>query len=136
MNTVTKKAPAAQVEFAKKAAAVAAAKPQAQHGYKKSFAARKARRPRRRAVNLAHVDDDGDDGDVDADSQPLRLISKAELLERIGVTFPTIWQWMRDGKFPRSRELGGKACWIESEVEAWINALPKRRYKGDRASAA
>lgn len=64
----------------------------------------------------------------------VRLISKPEVLDRVGVTFPTIWKWMREGKFPRSRELGGKSCWIESEVEAWINALPTRRLKGDEAA--
>ena len=38
---------------------------------------------------------------------------------------------MRRGTFPRSRQLGGKVAWIESEVEAWIAALPVRRLKGD-----
>jgi prophage regulatory protein len=65
----------------------------------------------------------------------VRLISKPEVLDRVGVTFPTIWKWMREGKFPRSRQLGGKSCWIESEVEAWINALPVRRLKGDDRAA-
>lgn len=64
----------------------------------------------------------------------VRLISKPEVLDKVGVTFPTIWKWMREGKFPRSRQLGGKSCWIESEVEAWINALPTRRLKGDEAA--
>jgi prophage regulatory protein len=62
----------------------------------------------------------------------VRLISKPEVLDRVGVTFPTIWKWMREGKFPRSREVGGKSCWIEAEVEAWITALPLRRLKGDK----
>ncbi len=61
----------------------------------------------------------------------IRLLSKPEVLDRVGVTFPTIWKWMREGTFPRSRELGGKVAWIEAEIEAWINALPVRRLKGD-----
>lgn len=64
----------------------------------------------------------------------VRLISKPEVLDRVGVTFPTIWKWMREGKFPRSRELGGKVAWIESEIEAWIASLPVRRLKGDGAA--
>ena len=36
-----------------------------------------------------------------------RLISKPEVLDRVGVTFPTLWAWMRAGVFPRSRDLGG-----------------------------
>ena len=68
---------------------------------------------------------------VEAASDGCRLLSKPEVLDRVGVTFPTLWKWMREGKFPRSRELGGKAAWIEAEVEAWIAALPVRRLKGD-----
>ena len=69
-----------------------------------------------------------------------RLISKPEVLDRVGVTYPTLWLWMRRGSFPRSRALGGKGpagkvAWIESEVEAWIAALPVRRLRGDGESA-
>jgi prophage regulatory protein len=58
-----------------------------------------------------------------------RLLSKPEVLDRTGVTYPTIWQWMRDGRFPRSRTLGGKICWIESEVEQWMKDLPRTKLK-------
>lgn len=61
----------------------------------------------------------------------IRLISKPEVLDRVGVSYPTLWAWMREGKFPRSRQLGGKAAWVESEIEDWITALPVRRLKGD-----
>ena len=60
-----------------------------------------------------------------------RFISKRAVLDRVGASYPSIWQWMRDGKFPRSRELGGKAAWVESEIEAWIVNRPVRRLKGD-----
>jgi predicted DNA-binding transcriptional regulator AlpA len=61
----------------------------------------------------------------------VRLLSKAEVLERVGRTFPTIWQWMRDGKFPRARDVNGRPAWIEREVNDWISNLPPRRLKGD-----
>jgi prophage regulatory protein len=61
-----------------------------------------------------------------------RLVSKREVLDRIGVSYPTLWSWMRDGRFPRSRELGGKICWLEREIEKWIDALPMRPLKGDQ----
>ena len=61
----------------------------------------------------------------------VRLISKPEVLDRVGVTYPTLSSWMREGKFPRARELGGKAAWVGSEIERWIVALPTRRLKGD-----
>jgi prophage regulatory protein len=60
-----------------------------------------------------------------------KLISKAEVLDRVGVTYVTIWKWMRTGAFPRARILGGKSCWVESEIDDWIEALPIRRLKGD-----
>jgi predicted DNA-binding transcriptional regulator AlpA len=69
--------------------------------------------------------------DAEAERSATRLISKQEVLRRVGVTFPTLWAWMRAGKFPRSRELGGKAAWVEAEIEAWITGLPEREYKGD-----
>lgn len=60
-----------------------------------------------------------------------RLLSKVEVLEIVGHTFPTVWAWMRDGRFPRSREVGGKAYWFEHEIDAWLEALPRTKLKGD-----
>ena len=60
-----------------------------------------------------------------------RLLDKPEVMAIAGVSFPTIWTWMRDGKFPRSRIVGGKSMWLSTEIEAWIAALPVRRLKGD-----
>ena len=62
---------------------------------------------------------------------PPRLMSKAEVLAITGVTFPTIWSWMRNGTFPRSRVVGGKSMWRSDEVDAWLGALPIRKLKGD-----
>jgi predicted DNA-binding transcriptional regulator AlpA len=64
---------------------------------------------------------------------PDRLVHKGELLERLGVSFPTIWSWMRRGTFPRARVVGGKSCWLSSEIDAWVASLPVRRLKGDAA---
>ena len=69
--------------------------------------------------------------DVADNCAAARLVSKPEVLDRIGVTYPTIWKWMRGGSFPRSRAVGGKAFWIEAEIEKWITDLPVRRLKGD-----
>ena len=62
---------------------------------------------------------------------PARLVFKGELLERTGLSFPTIWLMMRKGNFPRSRVVGGKSAWLAYEVDAWFAALPRRRLKGD-----
>jgi predicted DNA-binding transcriptional regulator AlpA len=63
--------------------------------------------------------------------ETVRLLSKPEVCDRVGRTFPTIWQWMREGRFPRARDLGGRPAWLESEVNEWIASLPVRKLKGD-----
>jgi prophage regulatory protein len=61
---------------------------------------------------------------------PLRLLSRKEVCERVGVSYPTIWEWARTGRFPKARVLnGGKLGWLESEIEAWILALPLQELK-------
>jgi prophage regulatory protein len=62
-----------------------------------------------------------------------RLLSRREVMDLTGVSYPTIWSWMRAGKFPRARAIGNlKVAWIESEVSAWINDLPVKSLKGDQ----
>ena len=63
------------------------------------------------------------------EAPPERLVSKGELLERTGLSFPTIWQMMRRGEFPLARVVGGKSMWLSSDVDAWIKSLPLRKYK-------
>jgi predicted DNA-binding transcriptional regulator AlpA len=60
-----------------------------------------------------------------------RLLSKAEVLERVGVSYPTLWAWMRAGKFPRGVFVGAKGGWFEDELDAWFANLPRQRLKGD-----
>jgi predicted DNA-binding transcriptional regulator AlpA len=65
----------------------------------------------------------------------VRLLTKRDVMVRVGVTFPTIWKWMRAGTFPRSRRLGSgkgaKVVWYESEIDAWATTLPIQPLKGD-----
>jgi predicted DNA-binding transcriptional regulator AlpA len=64
--------------------------------------------------------------------RPWCLLNKKQVVDRIGVSFPTIWKWMRAGKFPRARTVGDlKSVWLESEIAAWMSALPLRRLKDD-----
>jgi prophage regulatory protein len=69
-----------------------------------------------------------------------RLIFRPEVVDRVGVTYVTIWQWMQAGKFPRSLALGGpgranRVAWHEHEIDAWLANLPRRRLKGDKVEA-
>ena len=55
-----------------------------------------------------------------------RLVPKAEMLLMLGgVTFPAVWQWIRAGKFPRGRYMGTRVFWRLSEIESYIEAMPK-----------
>jgi predicted DNA-binding transcriptional regulator AlpA len=58
-----------------------------------------------------------------------RLLSKGEMLDKVGVTYPTVWKLMRQGMFPRSVVIGGKVAWLEHEVDEYIARLPRRRLK-------
>jgi predicted DNA-binding transcriptional regulator AlpA len=68
--------------------------------------------------------------DSNHNDKPPRLLSKKEVLARIPVTGPTLWNWIRQGKFPCARYIAdNKTGWLESEVNDWINARPERAYK-------
>jgi predicted DNA-binding transcriptional regulator AlpA len=60
-----------------------------------------------------------------------RLLGKPEILAITGTSFPTIWQMMRAGTFPRSRIVGGRSMWLATDIDAWIAGLPVRPLKGD-----
>jgi predicted DNA-binding transcriptional regulator AlpA len=62
-----------------------------------------------------------------------RLLSKHEVLGITGRSYPTIWLWMREGRFPRSRIVGGRSMWLSTEVDGWVAELPVRPLKGDAA---
>jgi predicted DNA-binding transcriptional regulator AlpA len=61
-----------------------------------------------------------------------RLIFRSELIDIVGVSYVTVWSWMRAGTFPRGRDIGGRTAWIESEIADWIASRPIRRLKGDK----
>jgi predicted DNA-binding transcriptional regulator AlpA len=60
-----------------------------------------------------------------------RLLSKGDVLDKLGVSYPTLWKLMRQGAFPRSVVVGGKVAWLEHEVDEFIAKLPRRRLKGE-----
>jgi predicted DNA-binding transcriptional regulator AlpA len=128
----TKTKPAAQVPFARKAAGL------------KASAAKPTLPPALEAVNSKHQakaaiapDLEHDQHDREVAHGPrgpplaVRLLGKWEVMAITGVTYPTIWAWMRDGRFPRSRIVGGKSMWLSTDIDAWLVALPIRPLKGD-----
>jgi prophage regulatory protein len=52
-----------------------------------------------------------------------KLLKIRDVLERIPVSRAHIYNLIAEGKLPRQVHLGGTgAFWVESEVEAWIQA--------------
>jgi prophage regulatory protein len=65
-----------------------------------------------------------------AEPPSLVFLSKAQVLQKIPVTAPTLWAWVRAGKFPRPRAISpNKTVWVAAEVDAWMQARPHRQYK-------
>jgi len=69
-----------------------------------------------------------------AQAPPVHLLGKAKILKITGVTFPTVWLWMRNGTFPRSRIVGGKSMWRSDEIDRWLAGLQVPLLKGDQPS--
>jgi prophage regulatory protein len=66
----------------------------------------------------------------EAAEAPLVFLSKAQVLKKVSATWPTVWKWCREGRFPKPRALGpNKTVWLEHEVNDWIRAQPIRKYK-------
>jgi prophage regulatory protein len=133
MTSVTKhtsKRPAAQAAFAKKAAELktAADAERPQPSWLQGLAA-KTPLPRVDAPDTPERE-----RAADRAQGPPRLMSKAEVLAIVGVSFVSVWTWMRAGTFPRSRVVGGKSMWLSTEIAEWIATLPVRPLKGDKAT--
>lgn len=61
----------------------------------------------------------------------MRILRIKAVVERTGLSRPTIWRKERAGLFPQRRKLSGSAVgWLEHEIEEWIESLPSP----DRAS--
>lgn len=60
---------------------------------------------------------------------PRRLIDKRGLLKRVPLSYPTIWNLMRNNQFPRSRKLGHKVVWFEDQIEDMMETLPECTFK-------
>jgi predicted DNA-binding transcriptional regulator AlpA len=60
-----------------------------------------------------------------------RLLSRKDVMDKVNLTYPTIWKLMCEGAFPRSVVIGGKVLWVEAEIDEYITRLPRRRLKGE-----
>jgi len=62
--------------------------------------------------------------------ETLVFLSKQQVLRKIPITGPTLWSWVRAGKFPRPRAISpNKSVWLASEIDEWMRQRPFREYK-------
>ena len=65
----------------------------------------------------------------------IRLIRKPELCALLGVSYASIFSWMRQGKFPPPHIISpisgrtSRVAWFESEVQQWLRERPQRVVK-------
>ena len=68
----------------------------------------------------------------DAPGLPPRFLTRKQVLALIGVSYSTLWGWIRNGEFPPARELNAsdtgrsKIAWLEHEVHHWMATRPQR----------
>ena|SRR5215831_21280506 len=55
-----------------------------------------------------------------------RWLDRRRLLEKVPLSYPTIWKQMKRGEFPAPVVVGSKNFWAEDEVDAYIASRPKR----------
>ena len=64
------------------------------------------------------------------------ILRRKQVEIRTGLARSTIYQYIKDGVFPKPVQLGPRAVgWIESEVSAWITERIKAVKDGDQRSA-
>jgi len=75
---------------------------------------------------------------VKTQSAPHRILRKPAVKARIGISADsTLYDLMAAGRFPRPISLGARAVgWVESEVEAWIEARMAERDSAAAREAA
>jgi prophage regulatory protein len=64
------------------------------------------------------------------------ILRRKQAETRTGLARSTIYQYIKDGVFPKPVQLGPRAVgWIESEVSAWITERTKAVKDGHQGSA-
>jgi len=70
----------------------------------------------------------------DVPPKPHRLIRLPEVLHRTGMGRSTLYNLIGQGHFPAQIKVGWTTVWLESEVDAWIEALlASRGHAGEKS---
>lgn len=55
----------------------------------------------------------------------MKLMSRKEVAQMIGVGLVSLWRWESAGNFPARIKIGGRrVAWRESDILAWIESRP------------
>ena len=70
--------------------------------------------------------------DNQKDDAPDRLLTRAQVLEIVPLSYTTLWEMMRRGDFPRAVKItANRVAWSERLVRAWVASRPRQKLKGD-----
>ena len=51
-----------------------------------------------------------------------RFLRISEVLDRVGVSRPTIYRWVAAGEFPKQISIGANSVvWLESDITKWMD---------------
>jgi prophage regulatory protein len=60
------------------------------------------------------------------------ILRRPQVQQRTGLSRSTLYQYIKDGEFPASVQLGPRAVgWLESDVSGWITARVKLARQGN-----
>lgn len=66
-------------------------------------------------------------------TSPRRLLRRAEVMDRVGLSKSTLYSRISAGTFPKPVTLGSSVRWVESEVEGWISERVSERDHAEEA---
>jgi predicted DNA-binding transcriptional regulator AlpA len=58
---------------------------------------------------------------------PVRMLSARQVMAKIGITWPTLFNWSNSGLFPLPRRIGRKIFWVEHELDQFLLNLPTKK---------
>ena len=57
-----------------------------------------------------------------------RLLNMKDLEQMLGVSFKSIYKWIKQGEFPKQIKFGTASRWHEEEVKEWLRTRPCGAY--------
>ncbi len=58
----------------------------------------------------------------DQRDEHLQILRRDEVLQLIGISRPTPYEWLHDGRFPQPIRLGARSIgWRRSDIRAWLH---------------